>query len=314
MQKTAIIFGGTGFIGRILVKALAKQNYRIVLPTRHVRSAYASKLCGKTGQITPVSCNFSEESIQNVVTENADLVVNLIGILYEKRKGDFKRVHHDIAKNIAKACATKKAKKLIHISALGIDQSTSKYAKTKLAGENAAKEAYPKLTILRPSVIFGADDGVFNRPAQLSILLPFLPLIGGGKTKFQPVYVGNVVDAILACANQSSTDGKIYELGGEDIITFRGLYEKMFTYTKRPRKLFSLPSCFAKMGAFFFEFFPNPVLTRDQVTSLKYDSIVSEEALGLKELGICPTSMDLILPQYLSRFQPGGDFGEQKNA
>ncbi len=312
--KTAVIFGGTGFIGKILTHALVKRGYVIAVPSRHVQSAYAVKTGAKVGQIVPMQCNFTVQDVAAAIPADTDLVVNLIGVLAERKKGDFQRAHTDIPAMIAKTCADKNVGRFIHLSALAVDKAQSNYAKTKLAGEKAVLTACPDATILRPSVIFGPEDDFFNRFAQMSIILPFLPLIGGGHSKFQPVYVGDVVDAILNAAAKDDAKGKIYELGGPEIVDFKAIYTKMFTYTKRPRALVNLPWAVARIQAAFMGVLPNPPLTADQLRSLKTDNVVAENAMTLHDLGIDATAMDVILPQYLCRFQPGGTFGDKKAA
>jgi len=308
--KTATVFGGTGFVGRQIVRELAALDIIVKVATRVPERAYFLKPCGAVGQVTGVACDYSDPQSVAGAVRGSDYVVNCIGILAEKgRRNKFKRAHVDTPALIAKTCADEGVARFVHVSALGCDKGTSKYAKSKLEGEQAVFANYPKATILRPSIVFGADDSFFNMFAELSRYLPFLPAIGGGKTLFQPVYVGDVADAALkALAFSGDTyQGKVYQLGGPEVLSFRALYQKMFEYTGRPRKIVSLPFCVAKFEAFFLQMLPKPLLTPDQVESLKTDNIVEEGALGFVQFDITPHSLDAILPSYLERYRKGGD-------
>jgi NADH dehydrogenase len=221
---------------------------------------------------------------------------------------------------IAQACASCGVERFVHISALGIDGAKSRYAQTKRSGEEAVLNAFPSATILRPSVVFGPEDNFFNMFAALAQFLPALPLIGGGKTRFQPVYVGDVATAAL-CALQLPTigeqnpQGRIYALGGPEIVSFKEIYKRLFEWTGRERALIALPFWVARIGAFLLQMLPpRPLLTPDQVRSLETDSIVPQGAAGLEDLGIIPTGMTLIVPGYLERFRSGGRFSATKAA
>lgn len=310
--KVATVFGGTGFVGTQIVRALAKKGITVKVATRVPERAYFLRPCGTVGQIVPVACDYSEDSIAAAV-KGADYVVNCIGILFEKKKGAFERAHVDIPGFIAAAATQNGVERLIHISALGVDQGKSNYARTKLRGEKAVLDHFPDATILRPSVIFGKGDQFFNMFARMAEFLPALPLIGGGKTKFQPVYVGDVADAVMAVLalpafGRDNPQGKIYELGGPEVMSFREIYQTLFKYTGRKRALVSLPFGIAKIQASFLSVLPHPPLTRDQVESLKTDNVVSAVAFRLEDLGIEPRAMSLILPTYLKAYKPGGRF------
>ena len=312
-QKIVTIFGGTGFLGRQIVRELAKIGYGVKVATRVPEHAYFLKPCGTPGQIVPVAVDYKDSKTISEALKGSDFVVNCIGILFEKKKGGFDAVHHVLAETIAKAAKKEGVKRLVHISALGVDKANSKYAKSKLAGEKAVLKNFKAATILRPSVIFGKDDDFFNRFAEMSRYVPVLPLIGGGQTKFQPVFVGDVADAAvqaLTCTKtgEDSPEGQIYELGGPDILTFREIYERIFAYTGRRRCLISMPWTVAKIQGCIFSILPTPPLTSDQVEGLKTDNIVSGQLRGLKELGIKPVAIESIVPSYLETYRAGGRF------
>lgn len=318
-QKIATVFGGTGFIGRQVVRELARAGYVVKVATRIPERAYFLKPCGHVGQIVPFACDYGEPASIAAAVDGANVVVNCIGILYEKKRGAFEKAHVRIPEEIARACKKSKVKRFVHISALGADKGTSKYAKTKLAGEKAIKKAFGKVTIIRPSVVFGPDDSFFNMFAEMSRYVPVLPLIGGGKTKFQPVYVGDIADAVMAAITipdlgDQSPCGQTYELGGPETVSFEEIYKRLFSYTGRKRFLVSLPFGLAKVQACFMQVLPKPPLTPDQVESLKTDNVVSPKAAGFDALGITPTSMDMILPEYLESYRSGGKFSDKKSA
>lgn len=311
-NKVATIFGGTGFIGQHIVWELARQDYTVKIATRTPEKAYFLRPAGVVGQVVPVKYDPNDpESIADVV-KGSDFVVNCVGLLAEKGKATFQKAHVDLPANIAKACAAdKRVSRFVHISALGVEKSQSKYAKTKLAGEKALMEHYPGATILRPSIVFGPEDGFFNMFATMACFLPALPLIGGGKTKFQPVFVGDVADAAIQAieipaVGDKNPKGRIYELGGPEILSFKELLERLFQHIDRKRFLVPLPWSLAKLQAGVMSILPNPPLTPDQVVSLKTDNIVGDDARTLEDLGITPTGMSLILPTYLNRYRPGG--------
>lgn len=316
--KTATVFGGTGFLGRQVVRELARRGIVVKVASRVPERAFFLRTCGAVGQIVPLGCDYSPDQISAAV-KGSDYVVNCVGILFEKgRRRTFTKAHVENAAVIATACAQNKVKGFVHISALGVDKAGSQYAETKNAGEKAVQEKFPGAVILRPSVIFGEDDHFFNMFARMAGVLPFLPLIGGGKTKFQPVYVGDVADAVMAALGLTEQKidarGKIFELGGPEVVTFKGIYERLFRFTKRKRALVTLPFAVAKIQGCVLGFLPNPPLTKDQVESLKTDSVVSPTALSFHDLGIAPAAMDTILPTYLETYRSGGRFGGQRAA
>ena len=314
-QKIATVFGGTGFVGRQVVRELAKAGYVIKVATRVPERAYFLKPCGAVGQVVPYQCDYSDQKSIAAAVKGADVVVNSIGILFERGKvRTFDTVHRQIPEYIAKACKAAKTENFIHISALGIEESGSQYAASKVAGEKAIKSACKQAVILRPSVIFGEDDDFFNMFAEMARLMPALPLIGGGKTLFQPVFVGDVADSVMASIDNPDARGEVFELGGPEVVSFKEIYQRLFAYTGQKRCLMSIPFPLAKVQAAFLSLLPKPLLTGDQVESLKTDSIVSENAKGLSDLGVTASGMDVILPTYLESYRPGGRFAEVKDA
>jgi len=318
-QKIATIFGRTGFLGRYIVRDLARAGYIVKIATRIPESAYFLRTYGTVGQIVPVHCLYQDQDSIDRAVEGSDVIINCVGILFERRRNTFRRIHVELAQSIASAAARLGAARLVHISALGVDRAKSRYAKTKLEGERAVLTAFPAATILRPGVIFGPEDGFFNMFAGLARFLPVLPLIGG-KTKLQPVYVGDVAKAVMAVLTLSPRGldtplGCVYELGGPEVITMRDVYTRIFGWTGQSRCLLPLPFPLATLNAAFLQLIPpRPLLTPDQVTSLKTDSVVSENATGLAALGIEATAMGQIVPGYMERFRSGGRFGNSKTA
>lgn len=317
--KTATVFGGTGFVGRYVVARLARAGAIVRVITRYTSAAYFLRTNGVVGQIVPIKSSYGTyEDIDRDVA-GSDVVVNCLGILAETRRCSFDHVHHELPQWIAQACTKYNVKRLVHISALSAADSKSKYAESKRAGEQAVLEAYPTVSILRPSIIFGPEDKFFNRFASMAQYAPALPLIGGGHTKFQPVYVGDVACAVMATLTRPDTGGLspfgvTYELGGPGVFSFRELFEQMFSYTGRSRRMISMPWGIARVQATLMSILPNAPLTNDQITSLKTDSVVSSGARLLHDLNITPTALETILPTYLDRFRPGGRFAEKKRA
>jgi uncharacterized protein YbjT (DUF2867 family) len=310
---TAVVFGGGGFIGRHLVRRLGKAGMTVRIPSRHVSRLGALKTAGVVGQIVPEIVGSFDAAELAATIQGADIVINLIGILAESRANGFTRLHATVPGLIAAAAAAAGVKRLIRVSALGADaHSTSAYAASKAAGEAAVLEAFPQATILRPSIVFGPEDKFFNRFAAMALLSPVLPLIGGGHTKFQPVYVGDVADAIMAAATRPDAAGKIYELGGPATYSFKELMELLLAEMGVKRLLASLPWGLASFQARIAEWIPGKPLTRDQVELLKQDNVLSGAAPGLVDLGIQPTAAELILPTYLERFRKGGRMSQQR--
>ncbi|AIL13087.1 hypothetical protein IM40_05525 [Candidatus Paracaedimonas acanthamoebae] len=303
-EKQVTIFGGSGFIGRSLVQRFAREGAIIRVPVRNPDHALFLKTMGHIGQVTLLKINpYAKQDIEACCVDS-EIVINLVGILYEKGNSTFKRIHIDLAETIAKSAAKEGAKRLLHMSALNTDlASKSVYAITKIQGEEAVLKAYPQATIFRPSLVFGPHDHFFNRFSEISRFSPVLPLVGEGKTRLQPAYIGDVVEAMITAANQPESQGKIYELGGDKIYAFKELFEIMLKIIQLKRLLLPLPYFIAKSIGFFCEFLPTPPFTRDQVKLLKKDNILNNSSLTFRDLGIIPSALESILPRYLSRYK-----------
>ncbi|MBT4879545.1 MAG: complex I NDUFA9 subunit family protein [Alphaproteobacteria bacterium] len=305
--KRVTVFGGSGFVGRYVVQSLAKNGAMITVACRNVERALFLKTLGEIGQISLVSTNVIDPKSVARALENADMVVNLVGILFEAGKQTFKGVHENGPERMAQLAKKAGVERFVHISAIGADsQSRSKYGKTKFAGETRLRKKFPEVTIVRPSIIFGAEDAFFNRFASMACISPFLPLIGGGKTQFQPVYVCDIAEVVCRILMTPQTIGKLYELGGPNIYSFKSLMQIMLEQIHRKRLLIPIPFWMASCMGAVFGLLPNPPLTLDQVRLLRRNNIVSEKALGFKDFGIDPLAMEAILPTYLDRFCPVG--------
>ena len=310
--RRVTVFGGTGFVGRYIVKRLAAEGARVRVAARTIESAKFLKPAGAVGQIAPVRVSLSHPETIAAAVDGADAVINAIGILTESSRNSFRRAHVDGPGAIAAAAAEHGAAAFVHISAIGADAaSESAYARSKAMGEAAVAEAFPAATILRPSVIFGPEDDFFNRFAAMARIAPALPLIDGGATKFQPVYVGDVATAAFAALDQATGAGKTFELGGPDVMSFRDVLEYVMAETGRKRPLLSAPSCALRPLAALMELLPAPMLTRDQLLLLKQDNIVAEGVDSLADLGVRATAIDAIAPTYLQRYRDGGQFARQ---
>jgi NADH dehydrogenase len=303
------VIGASGFIGRYVVKRLASRGAVVGAIGRHADDAAFLRPMGDVGQVVPVMANIADEELVRAAIAGSDAVVNLAGILYEKGGQTFERVHHEGAARVARLAKATGARQLVHVSALGADPaSPSAYARTKAAGEAAVRAAFPEAVILRPSVVFGPEDEFFNRFAAMARMSPVLPLIGGGKTRLQPVYVGDVADAVVKALELPEAAGRSYELGGPRVYTFKELMELLLAEIRRKRRLVSISFSLAAFEARFLELLPKPPLTRDQVELLKRDVIVHPGAATLADLGIVPTAVEIILPTYMDRFRKGGWF------
>jgi NADH dehydrogenase len=298
------VFGGTGFIGRHLVRRLVARGARVLVPSRNPSRGNHLQPMGRVGQIVVERVDLASERALARALAGASGVVNLIGIMHEGRQQRFEEVQGALPGRIAKAAADAGIERMVQISALGADPgSASAYARSKADGERRVREALPSVTILRPSIVIGPEDSFFNRFAEMARWLPALPLIGGGETRFQPVYVGDVADAIVAGLQRPETAGQTYELGGPQVYSFAELMRYMLKVLGRRRLLVPLSFRMAELQARFLELLPAPPLTRDQVELLKTDNVVAEGAKGLADLAIAPTPIELIVPEYLARYR-----------
>ena len=309
-QKIIAIFGAGGFFGKHLMRQLTKLGYRVKVATRNPYLKGYLKPLGNPGQIELFKTNiFNSEDVKQVL-KDCDFVINLVGILYETRKQKFNQIHTEFPNLLSKLCNEIGVKNLVHISALGVREShVSKYMRSKLEGEKNIKNFFKPSVILRPSLIFGPEDKFFNKFASIAQFSPALPLIGGGKVKFSPIYVGDVAQAIVKTLKLNNSEPKIYELGGPENYSFKELIEILLEEIKKKRFLIPIPFSAAKFQSYFLQIMPNPLLTPDQVEMLKYNNIVSGEYPTLEDLGISGKTIQSILPKYIYRFRTGGQFG-----
>ncbi len=305
-RRTAVL-GGAGFIGRYVVQRLAARGDVVPVGGRHAEDAKFLMTAGLVGQIAAVNVTIDDAQVLPAFLAGSNAVVNCVGILAESGRQTFERVHYLGPARLARLAREAGVERLVHISAIGADpRSRSAYARSKAQGEAAVRDAFPTATILRPSIVFGPEDQFFNRFAAMAMISPVLPLIGGGRTRFQPVYVGDVADAVLKCLEEPAAAGRTYELGGPKIYNFRELVELLLSEIRRKRLLIDLPFGAAEFQARMMSVLPSPPLTRDQVELLRSDNVVSSGALTLATLGITPTAVEAILPTYLDRFRRGG--------
>jgi NADH dehydrogenase len=310
-RSVATVFGGSGFIGRYVVKRLAAAGHVVRVAVRDTEGALFLKPMGAVGQIVPLYASVTNRGTVERAVEGADMVVNLVGILSEQRRGDFDRIHREGAATVAATASAAGVGRLVHVSAIGADPaSPSQYAKTKGEGELAVRSAYPGATILRPSVVFGPEDQFFNRFGAMAEWLPVMPVFAGN-SRFQPVYVGDVADAVMAALQGAEAPGRTYELGGPKVWTFRELLAWVLKETGRRRWMMEVPMGIARLEAAVMERLPGKPLTRDQLLMLERDNVVAPEAHGLEALGIRPTPVELVVPEYLRRFRRSG--GRQGN-
>jgi len=309
-QKIIAIFGGGGFIGKHLMRQLTKLDYRVKVATRNPYLKGYLKPLGNPGQIGFFKTNIFKPGDVKQVLKNSDFVINLVGILHETRTQKFNQIHAQFPYLLSNLCNEFGIKNLIHISALGVkEKHTSKYMQSKLQGEKNIQETFKPAVILRPSVCFGSGDKFFTSFASIAQFSPILPLIGSGKTKFAPIYVGDVAKAIVKALELNNSESKIYELGGPENYSFKELMEILLKEIKKKRFLIPIPFSTAKFQSYFFQLMKNPPLTSDQVEMLKYNNIVTGKYPTLKDLGISGKTVQSILPKYIYRFRRGGQFG-----
>lgn len=304
-----VVFGGSGFVGRYVVRLLARRGYRIRVATRRPELSGHLQPLGGVGQIHMVRSDIRDYASVAHALAGAKAVVNLCGVLVERGKNRFDDVHDIGAGTVARAAALAGVERFVHMSSICPVDSDSRYARSKMAGEAHARQAFPDVVVLRPSVVFGAEDRFFNRFAGLASVSPIVPMVGAS-TRFQPVFVGDVAKAVAVAVDGQARPGAVHELGGPDVMTFRALLEKMLHVIRRKRILLPIPFSFARMIAVVTQMLPDPLLTLDQVELLGYDNMVSgvavDEGRTLQGLGIDPCGMDAVLPTYLSRFRPAG--------
>lgn len=302
-----VILGASGFVGRYIVKHLAAEGAVIAAVSRRATMAGFLRPMGDVGQIALIDADITDRDRIAPLLDGAEAVINATGILHERGTQRFKTLHETGPARLAALAASAGVPRFVHISALGAHPaSPALYGRSKAAGEAAVGAAFPRATVLRPSLIFGPEDSFFNRFAAIARISPILPLIGGGRTRFAPVFVGDVAAAVAAALDREDAPGRIYELGGPGVETLRSLFDLILRETGRRRMLLPIPFGLATVLALVAEPMPRPVLTRDQVRMLRRDAVPVPDMPGLAVLGIEPTALDLILPTYLDRFRRGG--------
>jgi uncharacterized protein YbjT (DUF2867 family) len=308
-QRRIAVLGGSGFVGRYIVKRLAARGDVVLVGCRHAEEAKFLRPMGDVGQVETVNLAIDDESLLPAFLAGKEALVNCVGTLVEGGGQSFERTHHTGPARLAGLAREAGVERFVQFSAIGADpRSTSAYARSKAAGEEAVHDAFPTATILRPSVVFGPEDQFFNRFATIAMIAPAVPVIGGGHTRFQPVYVGDVAEAAVRVLDDPAAAGRTYELGGPTVYTFRELIEMLLAEIGRKRLLLDLPFGLAAFQARLLSLLPSPPLTPDQVEMLKSDNIVNAGAMSLAALGISPTPVEAILPTYLDRFRRGGRF------
>lgn len=301
-RRVATLFGGSGFIGRHLVRRLAQDGWITRVAVRDPEKAQFLKPLGDAGQIVPIAADITRAETVAAAVRDATAVINLVGILYEKGRRTFQAIHVEGAGVVARAAAEAGAQRFIQMSAIGADaDSPAAYGRTKAAGEAAVQAAFPGATVARPSVVFGPEDDFFNRFAAMARIAPALPVFA---VRFQPVYVGDVAQGVMRILDDDTTAGRVYEFGGPRVIAFRELMEIVLRETGRRRLLLPMPLAVAEVQALFLEWLPVPPLTRDQVKLLGRDNVVDPGARTLQDLGIQPTAIEAIVPVYLERYRP----------
>lgn len=316
MQGLVTVFGGSGFVGSQIVRALAKRGARVRVAVRNPGRGYKLRMLGDVGQIEVAQANIRDQASVDRALEGAEACVNAVGVLFESGRQRFDELHAQGAGLLARSAVAAGATHFVQISAIGADaNSAAAYARSKAAGEAAVRDAAPEATILRPSVVFGADDQFFNRFAAMAGLSPALPLIGGGRTRFQPVFVGDVGLAVARALDDAAAPGRTYELGGPGIYTFKTLMEMMLAEIGKSRVLapvpFPIAGLLGKVGDLVAPTGFPPPITSDQVAMLKVDNVVAPGALGLSDLGVTAQALETIIGSYLYRYRRGGQYADQ---
>jgi uncharacterized protein YbjT (DUF2867 family) len=315
LETLVTVFGGSGFLGRHVVRALAKLGYRIRVAVRRPELAGFLQPLGRVGQIHAVQANVRYPASVEAAARDADVAINLVGILFERSRQRFDAVQAAGAEAVALAAQACGAR-MIHVSAIGADpDAPSHYARSKAMGEKLVLAAAPGATILRPSIVFGPEDDFFNKFAAIARIAPALPLIGGGNTRFQPVFAGDVANAVVAAIEGRAGEGKIYELGGPQVQSFKELMQLVLATVERKRLLVPIPFALAKLPAALLQLLPKPLLTPDQIELLRTDNVVSEaaerEGRTLRALGIEPVAMASVVPGYLWRYRKAGQYADR---
>ena len=308
--KQVTVFGGSGFVGRAIVRALAQEGYQVRVACRRIELAERTKTAGDVGQITLMRTNLRVPASVVAAIAGSQAVVNASGIAFQRGRQRYQSVHVEGARTIAEAAKAAGVQRLVHISGIGADQrnSTNKYIRSKVDAEDAIVGGFTDATILRPSVIFGPEDAMFNRMAQIAAKAPFLPVVGDGLAKVQPVYVGDVGSAVVAVLERPETAKTVFELGGPRVYTYREIGALVLREIDRHKRIVGIPAGLMKIAGFFSEFLPVPPLTHDQVDLLVTDNVARPGAPGLAALGIEPTAAEAILPMYLDRYRVGGRY------
>jgi uncharacterized protein YbjT (DUF2867 family) len=318
--KQVTVFGGSGFLGQAIVRALAPQGYLVRVACRRIELAEKVKTAGDVGQITLMRANLRVPQSVSVAIEGSQAVINAAGIAFEHGRQRYKAVHRAGARTIAEAARAAGVERLVHVSGIGADSRSSKnrYIQSKVEAEDAIVAGFETATILRPSVVFGPDDVMFNRLAKIASMAPFMPVVGSGRAKVQPVFVGDVAAAAVAVLARADTAKSVFELGGPRVYTYREIAALTLREVDRSKPIIGVPAGVMKIAAFFAEFPAllgrTPQITRDQVDLLIHDNVVRPGALTLTDLGIVPTAAEVILPTYLDRFRVGGRYNHHAPA
>lgn len=310
------VFGGSGFVGRAIVRALAQEGLQVRVACRRIELAESVKTAGDVGQVTVMRTNLRVPASVVAATAGSQAVINAAGIPFQRGRQRYQSVHVGGAKAIAEAARTAGVERVVHISGIGADHRNSRngYVRSKVDAEDAVIAGYETATILRPSVIFGPDDVMFNRMARIAAKAPFLPVIGDGSAKVQPVFVGDVGAAVAAVLARPDTAKTVFELGGPRVYTYREVAALTLRTIGREKRIIGVPAGLMKIAGFFAEFLPVPPLTHDQVELLTQDNVARPAAPGLAALGIQPTAAEAILPMYLDRYRPGGRYNQHAPA
>ncbi len=314
--RQVTVFGGSGFIGRAIVRALAQEGLRVRVAVRRIELAESTKTAGDVGQVTVMRTNLRNAQSVAAAIAGSEAVINAAGIPFQRGRQRYQTVHVDGARAIAEAAKAAGVERLVHMSGIGADHRNSKnrFVQSKVGAEDAIVAGFPTATILRPSVVFGPDDAMFNRLARIAAMAPFVPVVGSGSAKVQPVFCGDVGSAAAAVLARPETAKTVFELGGPRVYTYREIAALVLREIGRDKPILGVPAPLMKIAGFFAEFLPVPPLTHDQVDLLTQDNVARPGAPGLAALGIQPTAAEAILPTYLDRFRVGGRYNQHAPA